>query len=125
MLDELVELESAVCEQPMIADGYAQASQSRKKESNAENLQTRQRKQNQADDSQKMNQSKIEENRTFARGRFPKRPVPRSDLLNGSLAHVTSCYVISSTRQTQTGRQILSDVDIRKHCRNARVAAHP
>jgi hypothetical protein len=88
-------------------------------------LETRQREQKQADDSQEMNQGKIEENRAFARGRFPKRLVPRSDLLNGSLAHVTSCSVISSTRPTQTGRQILSDVDIGKHRRNARVAAHP
>jgi hypothetical protein len=74
----------------MITDGYAEASESRNKKGKAENLGTRQREQNQADDSQEMNQSKIEENRTFARGRFPKRPVPRSDLLNGSLAHVTS-----------------------------------
>lgn len=125
VLDELVELECSVREQAMITDGYTEASESRKKKGKTENLGSRQREQKQADDSQEMNQDKVKENRTFARGRFPKRPVPRSDLLNGSLTHVTSCSVISSTRPTQTDEHILCDVDIGKHCRHARVAAHP
>src|SRR5437879_8457360 len=86
----------------MITDGYAEASESCKKESNAENLGTRQREQTEADDSQQMNQDKIEENRTFAWGRFPKRLLPGSNLLNGGLAHVTSCCVISRTRPVTT-----------------------
>jgi hypothetical protein len=71
VLDQPVELESAMCEQAMITDGSAEASESRKKESNAEHLGTRQREQTQADDSQQVNQDKIEENRAFAWGRFP------------------------------------------------------
>jgi hypothetical protein len=72
VLDELGELECSVREQAMITDGYAEGSQSRKKKGKAENLGTRQRKQKQADDSQEMNQSKIEENRTLRGAGFQK-----------------------------------------------------
>ena len=87
VLDELIELECSVREQAMITDSYAEASESRKKKGKAENLGTRQREQKQADDSQEMNQSKIEENRAFPRGRFPKRPFPRPNPLERSFAH--------------------------------------
>jgi hypothetical protein len=77
-------------EQAMITDRYAEASESRKNKGKAENLGTRQREQKQADDREKVNQGKIEENRAFMWGWFPKGLVPRSDLLNGSVAHVSS-----------------------------------
>ena len=54
-LDELVELETAVCEQAMITNRYTQAPQSRKEQSHAENLETRQGEKNQTNDGKQMN----------------------------------------------------------------------
>src|ERR1700730_15246785 len=90
LLDKLIELESAVREQAMVRNSDAKPSQRHENESNAENLEIRQRKKNHSDDSQHMNENKKEEHRAFAGCGFPKGPFPRSVLLNSNLAHLPS-----------------------------------
>jgi hypothetical protein len=90
LLDELIELESAMREQAMVRDRYAKSSQRHKKESNAQNLETRQREKNHADDSQYMNKDEKEEHRAFAGFGFPERPFPRPSYLRSTLAHLAS-----------------------------------
>ena len=90
VLDELVELESAMREQAMITNGYAETSESREEKRNADNPGIRQREKKQADYSQEVNQRKIEENCAFAWGGFPKRPLPGPSLLRDGIAHFES-----------------------------------
>jgi hypothetical protein len=81
----------------MVTDRRAETAESRKKQSEAENLQARQRKKNQPDDSQYVYQDKIKKNPGFASRRSPKWPLPGSNFVNGSLAHCCACGAISRT----------------------------
>src|SRR5712692_2942281 len=91
VLDDLVQLESAVRQQAMVTDRRAETAESREKQREAENLQARKWKKNQPDDSQYVYQDKIKKNSRFASGRSPKGLFPGSNFVNGGLAHCCAC----------------------------------
>src|SRR6266852_8258267 len=81
----------------MVTDRRAETAESHEKQSEAEDLQARNRKKNQPDDSQYVYQDKIKKNPGFSSGRFPKGLFPGSNFLNGSQAHCCACGTISRT----------------------------
>src|SRR5712692_8505297 len=97
VLDDLVQLESAVRQQAVVTHRRAETAESHEKQSEAENLQARKRKKNQPNDSQYVYQDKIKKNSRFASSRFPKGLFPGSNFVNGGLAHCCACGTISRT----------------------------
>src|SRR5712692_1368197 len=97
----------------MVANRRAETSERREEERYAQDLQAGERVENQPRDSQNVYQDKIEKNARFASGRPPKGLFPRPNLLNGALAHVGSCCVISRTRPAPIRRQRPSGVNVK------------
>jgi hypothetical protein len=90
VLDGLVHLESAVRKQAVKTNRRAETAEGCKKKGQAQDRQTRERKQDQADEREHVDQDQVKEDRTFARNGFPKGPFPGTKLFHGALAHVSS-----------------------------------
>src|SRR2546422_5389594 len=97
VVDDLVQLESAVRQHAMVTDRRAETTESREEKSKAEDSYAGQWKQNQANDSQYVYQDKVKKNGAFAACWSPKGLFPGSNLLNSSLAHASSCRAITRT----------------------------
>src|ERR1700730_13605261 len=78
LLDEPVGLERLVSQHAVIADGCAAAAQGDAEHSHADNLEAGQRKQDQPDDCENMDQQEIGEDAFFAVDGLPEGPVPRA-----------------------------------------------
>jgi hypothetical protein len=76
LLDEAVQLKSTVCQQAVITHSCSQAPQTCKEQRESQYFQGRNRKQDEANDCQNMDQDEVGENAFFASHRLPKGPLP-------------------------------------------------
>src|SRR5215470_3863598 len=93
LLNDRIGPQGLVREHAVITHRSAKPAERSKEHCQAQNLETRQRKQNQSDDAKNVNQDQVSENAFFAVNRFPKRTVPGLHLRR--LLRCTDFHVLS------------------------------
>jgi hypothetical protein len=90
LFDKPIYFESLVSKQAVVADRSAQATEGDEQQAHAKNLKAGNRKQDQANERERVNNNEKSEHAFFSADRFPEGPLPRTRFLRGTEFHVVS-----------------------------------